>query len=365
MSKLLLLAIIGIIAGLLFQKNKIVTVYNAALMWIITGWQYNTADYYNYSLSFRKSASNISLSIFGQPIFYIINLIIKKINDGFQLVYIVCGLIAIIVLLWGISKFTDRINLVLSLFLISTFLLYAVQIRNFVAMSFILMAMSYLVGEKKNINKFIVFIVVAAGFHVTALFYLIFLLIPYLTKIKATVLTVLLCIAAFFSKNVLSSVLISLGMLDYTSSSHDAFTVTVYNLFVLSIILFIIYVCHIIERWSDYYSRVESGSETKNMALEMKKIAIMMLVCVPLQFITIESVRLCRNLFPLFFCQIVRLYPKHYNANIRSLNRLELFSFYAICGMLAYCLMYGNLYIYRQCYETVFLALFKNNLLVA
>lgn len=378
MSILFFLTIIGIIVGLLFQKNKVVTTYNAVLMWIITGWQYNTADYYEYGRLLSVSASNFSLSIFKEPFFYLINVVVNRFNGNIQAVYIICGLMAVVVLIWGISRLTDRINLVLSFFLIATFLLYAVQIRNFVAMAFILVAMKYIVDEKKNVKKFVLFILIASGFHVTALFYLIFIPIPYLTKLKVALLTLLLCIGAYFSENLLSSTLLSLGRIDYTVSSHSSFTIAVYNIYVLAIILFVIIICQVIERKSDYYSDIEGGYTTQHMAQAAEKIAIMMLVCIPLQSVTIECVRLCRNLLPFFFCVIARLYPQEYRVlnrlehfsfdtiigTFRALNRLERFSFCAIIGTLMYCLIYGDLYIYRQCYETVFLALFENNLLL-
>lgn len=366
MNILFVMTVIGIIMGFIFQKNRAVTIYNSVLMWMITGWQYNTADYYNYNRIFLKSADNISLSFFGQPIYYLINLLVKKCNGNFQMVYIICGLIAVVTLVIGIQLFTDRVNLVISFFMISAFLLYAVQIRNFVAISFILVATSYIVGEGKNILKFVVLVLIASGFHVTALFYLILLLIPYLNTVRTLILTAALCVGACYSTNMMSWILTSIGMLDYTASSHDTFTIMVYNVFSGVIILITIYLCYLIEKNKEYYLDFdkESGKSTIDFSRAARQIASLMLVCIPLQFVTIEAVRLCRNLFPLFFCVIARLYPLSLKINIRAIKSLELYFGIIVIAMIGYSLLYGDLYIYRQCYKTVLIPLFENNLLI-
>lgn len=364
MNTLFLLTLFGIILGLVFQKSKAVTIYNSVLMWVITGWQYNTADYDNYRRVFQGSANNISLSFLRQPIYYLINLVVKKFNGDFQMIYIICGLIAVIALIIGIRLITDRVNLVISLFMISTFLLYAVQIRNFVAMALVLIATKFIIGEKKSITRFVVLILIASGFHVTALFYLIFLLIPYLNKFRTIVLTTFLCIGTYYSKNIMSVILTSLGMIDYTKSSHDAFTIMVYNIFAGVILLIVIYLCYLIGGNEEYYLVHDKhyGNMTMEFSHSTKQIATLMLVCIPLQFVTIEAVRLCRNLFPLFYCVVARLYPLDSKINIRSTKMLELYFGIIVIVVIGYSFLYGDLYIYRQCYKTVMLPLFENNL---
>lgn len=99
MSSLLFLFLGGIVLGILFPKSRIVTIYDAIIMWFIVGWQYNTADYYNYRQIFINSTSNTSLTFFGQPLFYLMNVVVKKCFNEFQMMYVLCGFLAIVLVI--------------------------------------------------------------------------------------------------------------------------------------------------------------------------------------------------------------------------------------------------------------------------
>ena len=370
---LLALFLFGVLAGFMFQKNRIVTAYNAIIMWIITGWQYKTADWWNYNFIFLDGTEKISLTFLGQPLYYILNLLIGKFTQDVKYIYIICGAFAIILLIKAIKAYTERINLALSFFMITVFLLYAVQIRNFVALPILLFSIQFLMPDKYNLTKFVFCIVLASGFHISFMFYLLLVLIPFLNKWHSLLFLLFTSFFILIFQRYFGFLFLYFGMNNYSLTQSGDRTVLIYNLLTLIMLLLVLTAVYLISSFNksipshnrdiaviDSISNSTFSDKTINFFI---KLIMFMFVCIPLNMVTVESVRLSRNLFPLFFCIFAKIHLHGWSFNYHKVRTKRILSTFFFTLVIAYCFVYSNLFIYRQCYETVFIALFENNLL--
>lgn len=363
MSKLLIMAIIAIILGIFFKHSRIVSLYMCAILWIIMGWQSGTADMYNYGVLYRSSVNIHFISMMQSPLYNLFNYLLNKSGAPFQYVYIIGSLISIIALYIAICRFTDEQNYALSLFLISTYLLYAVQIRNFMALPYILLAVDSLTEDHRSYIRFIIFILIASGFHISAIFYIFLILIPRLNKKQTLIYTVVVSGLAYISAGSWMRIAQSGRSVEYKLFSGDVLTTLIYDLLVLIGIVLVIFEYLMIEKDIDN-GQYDLKKQLNKMDL-IAKINIFMLIMIPLQSVSIEFVRLYRNILVLDFISCSYSIKLGFDGKIHSLIYRYQFK-HLIWNILLifYAFVYGNLYIYRQCYESVFLPIFSMNLLV-
>lgn len=88
----------------------------------------------------------------------------------FRILFFVCGLL----LIWfAVSQVEKNIYLFFVVYFIYTMIIDSAQIKNFMAMAFVTVAITYLANPSlKNSVKYVLFILLAAGFQITAYAYL-------------------------------------------------------------------------------------------------------------------------------------------------------------------------------------------------
>jgi len=160
----LLLGVLGFIK----QKSKFVMISLFLLLWILFGFNTSNADYMIYNLIYDGHYPNHE---FG---FMLLVNLFSNLGFTYQQFLISISLICYLILFRIINKYTIGTNYVIALYFIFPFMLDVVQIRNFIAMTIILLGIQYLLSDKKRATiKYIVAVLAASSIHYTSLFYLI------------------------------------------------------------------------------------------------------------------------------------------------------------------------------------------------
>ncbi len=180
----LFLSVILIICGLIFKKSKFVYVVQFLWMWILTGFNHGGGDYggYEFMYSLYSVPANIqSPEIFYKGLCYISN------SLGLDLVAMeaITSFFVLLIIFIVVSKHTKSKCFAISLFMIFPFIDNIIQKRFFIGTAFIFIGFHFLLtgSNWKNRIIYIIFCVIAAQFHTSMYFFLIFMLADF-DKIK-------------------------------------------------------------------------------------------------------------------------------------------------------------------------------------
>lgn len=220
-----------------------------------------------------------------------------------RLMYAVSG---ITVLMLSVRKFLDRKGqyLFLILYFIYPFFLDVIQVRNFLAMVFMTLAMSFLADNtKKSTFLFWVFMLVSASLQKTLLFYIPFILFYKADKRKAIkgvlIVAVILSVIIGLNKNFVSNLAnyFLLNFSDKLSGSATFFTVNTRNgwLYMWAISLLNIAIL--------YYIKKKSSNQLSSGNIKIVEIVfwinIYSLIALPLYVMDTNFFRIYRDLQPL------------------------------------------------------------------
>ncbi len=158
-----------------------------ALLWVLFVLCIDNPDYDNYKVVYDNIDNQSVLNYYyggmanesGFRLLYKICFMFGLEYRGFLAVFALAGLG---ILGWCIWQYSANPNIVLVLYLIYPFTIDYVQIRSFMSMVIVLFSLQYLLDDKKiSQTKYIAGVLIASTIHVSALFYLILLLIRLLT----------------------------------------------------------------------------------------------------------------------------------------------------------------------------------------
>ena len=179
MTVLLALYLIVIALDLFLQDRKELTVINFALMWVMMGWSFGNADYENYLSRYEQG--------FLDPLEFLYSAfqgLARGIGLNYQGFLIIMSLLFLGIRFFVILKMTARPNLVLGLWLVFPFLMDIVQLRQFYAMSLVLLGVYFLFArERYPAVKYLICVGTAFFIQNSAIFYVL-LLIPWLLRDK-------------------------------------------------------------------------------------------------------------------------------------------------------------------------------------
>src|SRR5665648_162205 len=127
-------------------------------------------DYINYETSYDKASS---VGMFDNP--QIGFTLLMKFGNLFNLDFltfriIVIGICSILIYKYVIKRYAYNYNYILFLYLVYPMIIDSEQLRNFIAMTTLLIGIRFL--EKKSLKssaKFLIFVVISASFHTTFL----------------------------------------------------------------------------------------------------------------------------------------------------------------------------------------------------
>lgn len=184
---LFLIYILLIIAGLVFKKNKFVSIVMLVFMWILFGWSYGNADYSIYLVRYNYYSNNWVSSI-TEPIFTILMKLFNGLGFNYQQFLIILSIIGLLIYYIFAKSQTENVNVALSFYMIFPLCMDICQIRFYIASIFVYIGFYFLFNEKisqrKSMALYILFATIATMCHFGAIFTLLFVLAKKYSKQK-------------------------------------------------------------------------------------------------------------------------------------------------------------------------------------
>lgn len=331
-------------------KNLILNVSSFLLLWILFGFNTYNSDYGNYELIYNIIAntgdylsSNIEIGFK-----YIMKFFIM-LNLNYQMFLIVYSFICLIIFYKGISRFTNKIYIVSLLFLFYPFFQYILAIRLMFSLSLIINAIYYLKEkELKNMIKYSFLILCASLVHQTSIVYLILLLTYFdeqhviLISIIMMFITIVALYIPFitqFIENFFPKFLI------YIKDGTNPITIIIVIAYYISSFLLI--------RFTQlkYYN-----NKYKNDYLLIKKIFYLMVIFVPLVYVSMDFFRLFSNIT--VFIYIIMSNHILFINGYTTKKKLIIFTIFAI-----FLIIQNFTFGYLNNFESQILPIILNNLL--
>ncbi|WP_379945967.1 EpsG family protein [Enterococcus devriesei] len=270
--------------------DNIITCGFSFIMWIIMGFNKYNADYFVYEHIFKSvNAYGIQSSLNIESGFQAIMRLIGMFTNDYQVFLRIFSLIAILLFLYSLKRYTKKVGLILFLFCLFGFLSNAIQLRSFLSMSFLLLGTWHLIYEDgfKSIIKFLLYVLVGSQFHITILFYLILLVIKFSTRtIYLITLILILSITAFYG-----NIVLLFGDTKFAGyvSSQSGLGLT------KTIVLFIYFVCNLILIWT--ISTADKRLENEPLAKKIFFINLLVSSSMILVVVNNNFIRFIRNIY--------------------------------------------------------------------
>lgn len=216
---------------------------------------------------------------------------ISKLGLSYNMFLIIISLISLVLFTSTIKKITNNYTFVILCYSIFPFVYDAIQIRFFFAYSIIVYALNYILfQEKKNIFKYILFVLFASTIHTASIFYLIFLLTSFkfkkIIKISFIISIMLTFISLVTNINVVEFLfsIFKYNEFEKYTNSMLSYQVSVYtSLFVMILMIFFLLLVRYI--WKNNYSF---------MTEKIYQINLILAVLYPLTLISLDFERLFR-----------------------------------------------------------------------
>lgn len=251
---------------------------------VLSGLNYENPDYFAYFLSFEEASSKNPSADFEIGYTYLEVLISTLSLDYF---FYVLFLFFFAYLLY--FNVLYRIKLIFlftfAYYFSYTFFFDYIQIRNFIASIFIVYAIAGAIFNNISILKFTLAIIIASLFHVSSLFYLLFILLFIESKKIFLILLSIFFVAIFVLLNS-ASYIIEL----VPKYSHYAFDKTSYK----TRLFFSIYFIAIFGYNYLFYRLI------KNRNLKIERFLLLVFLVLPFLFVGLDFIRFYRNIFVIY-----------------------------------------------------------------
>lgn len=162
------------------NNKKIILLFLFLFLFILLGWSKGAYDveigisrYVNYKKmeSFTEIGYNLLVRLF------------HSFGFNYRMFFIFCALVELITLFWFINKNCNKSHIAICLFIIYPSIVFLQYIRNLTAIPFLLIAFDALLNKRKYyIPKYIIFCLIAATFHFSSIFFLLYLPVSFLNK---------------------------------------------------------------------------------------------------------------------------------------------------------------------------------------
>jgi len=165
--------------SLIKKKSALLSLLLFIALWILFGFNTGNADYYAYELQFNGTIKPPDIGFEFLLVFF------NLIGFTYQQFLITISLICYVIIFTSIKKYTENLSYVMALYFIYPFIFDVVQIRSFIALTILLYGLQYLfTNNKKDIFKYIFFVLVASSIHFAFLFYLVLILVKFFPSWK-------------------------------------------------------------------------------------------------------------------------------------------------------------------------------------
>lgn len=203
------------IVCLCLDKKKESYVLMLVMMWIIMVSVTDSYDINNYRFGYENN-----LLIGKEPLFDAIQIAFYSTGASFEIFRITWETVMLVLLFFGIKKYTEYYGLALVLFFILPFSGFTTQLRSSMAAAILIVGFYLLLRrEKWDLLKYAVVVFFASLIHRMALFYLL-LLIPCLTKLDAKRWKIIMYIVSFVATIVVFLCIEFMGQIIGAISEH-------------------------------------------------------------------------------------------------------------------------------------------------
>lgn len=358
------LTLLAIVSGLIKQKSEFVMICMFLLLWILFGFNTNNADYLIYNLMYDGHYPNHEIGFI-----FIISLF-NKLGFTYQQFLMSISLMSYLFIFSVIRRYSIKTNFIFALYFIFPFMLDIVQIRNFIAMTFIIGGIPYLLSNRKTSTlKYLGVVLVASTFHYTSLFYLVLVL----AKSKSWRKLLLLFSIISFISTIIAYTNIIPTMMELIFMSEKVtgwFQERTRLGFIVPLILQIISFGFV---YYSYYKYVKNSkiSDMNNVIINERykkvefnqsklfelifRINIVFLIAIPFYIFNVTFFRLYRNILLFNYLIIINGTMYYFKNKYESYIFKILFIMYVFL-LLAYFVLQNNLH-------TVFIEIFESNAL--
>ena len=169
----------------LVRNKKIGSFLLFVYLWRLFAFSYGNADYFNYELQYQIYGTNFVFDTIQNVGFKFICKVATDFGLDYQTFLIVEATIILSVVFFVIIRFSDDPWMVSVLFIIYSFPIDTVQVRNFLGRTAVLLGLAIFLSAKPKLVKYIgmfVCILMGALIHVSVFSYFLFFLIPFLER---------------------------------------------------------------------------------------------------------------------------------------------------------------------------------------
>ena len=157
-------------------------------LFIILGWCRGS---YDVEIGISRYVNYRSMESFTVIGFTLLVRLFHTLGFDYRGFYVFCSFVELSSMFWFVKKNCRKAHIALCLFLIYPFVIYFQYLRTLTAMPFIFIALDSLINKKdKYIVKFIAFCLIAATFHFSSLFFLLYLPASFANKKVLSISTV-------------------------------------------------------------------------------------------------------------------------------------------------------------------------------
>lgn len=354
------------------KKHIVSSTILCLLVYIMVAGNYQNADTYASEISYTANRAQTTFDLLGQWAYYLVINICNMMHMTFEQYRFVVYGIGYIALIKAIRRVNANLYQVLLLYAIFPMIIDATQMKNFVAMCFITLALTNLVdGTKKGKIWYVVWIIIAAGFHVVSFVYLPLVFLcdsKYSRRVKLISVLPVILFALVFSNRSMSGYLSGFLLshmnegLSYRASSFLLSRVNNgYLVYFLATFIVIFMVYTVRKKITENYN---SNEEKKSLSKVAFYCAIFSLAFLPFYFLRQDFSRLLRNLFPMIHILLIRYcnMKKSEDTEQRGglvvrINRAEITIIAGYLLLLAY-MFFWDIYGYK---DSVLLPFFEYN----
>ena len=334
------------------HKNKIMNpfIYGVACLlvvveWILMGFSYINNDFATYKLMY-DTVNAIGINSYtgleiGQRWLFRLGGSFGLDYNGFLAIY---SLFAILLFSWGIFRLTKRLDIVLSLYFIFPFFYDVTQIRNFFALAIVVFAFHFLEhdGFVKAVIPYVLVVCVAACFHSSVLYYLVFVFAKLKSSRSVLIISALLgIIINGFFRNKLIGTDGAIGgriqVYNLTTSGH-AF----YGFLYLGIVLIMILIAYLAFKAVNIGPIKVEFARTREVQRLVLNSLILVLPVVPLMVTNQVYFRVLRNLFVFIYISVGNLVELRFRDDHSVIIILALVVALAAINSYVWLVMNGN-----------------------
>lgn len=254
-----------------------------------------------------------------EPGYFLLMSLFNNLHWDLQLQYVIVGLLYLSSLFYIVSKLSKIPNIVIGYYMMAIFFLDVVQLRATTSLIFVLWAFYKLLtisDIKRSITLFVTLVIIAALFHSSSLFFLVFVIIKIQRRKKlVTIVTigfVVLLIAQYSLINYFGSLLSVADKIEAISQS-DKYEGNNANLIVILLLLGMLLVYWLL--FFLYGKRLE----TNNLTIAKNNICIALLLIIPLVSFSADFRRIYFAVSPFLVATITNWINKKNSAIIKVL----------------------------------------------